>query len=66
MYDAVTVEILYCRANLVDVTLYFDFVKALSASKQLVERLVLAKLEQYVDVLSILEEMLEADDVVVM
>lgn len=66
MDDAVTVEVFNRRADLIYIALDFNFMKALSATKQLIERLVLAELEQNVDVLCILEEMLEADDVVVM
>ena len=62
--DAMTVEVLDSRADLVDVALNLELVQSLTPTQKLVERLVLAELEQDVDVLGVLEEVLEADDVV--
>jgi hypothetical protein len=57
-------QVLYRQANLVDVALHLQLVQALAATEQLVERLVLTQLQKDVDILSVLEEMLEADDMV--
>ena len=64
MDDAMTVEVLNGGADLVDVALDLELVEALAAAQQLVQRLVLAQLQEDVDVLGVLEEVLEADDVV--
>lgn len=60
------VQILDSCADLGDVALDFKLMQTLSATKQLVETLVLTQLEQDVNILSILEKMLEAHNVVVM
>ena len=62
--DSVTVQVFHSGADLVYVALDFELVKALTATQQFVEGLVLAQLEQDVHILSVLEEVLEADDVV--
>ena len=62
--DAMTVEVLDSRADLVDVALNLELVQSLTPTQKLVERLVLAELKQDVDVLGVLEEVLEADNVV--
>lgn len=59
------VEVLDGRADLVQVALHLDLVEALSPAEKLIQRLILAKLEQDVDVLGVLEEVLEPHDVVV-
>ena len=59
-----TVEVLNSRADLVDVALNLELVQSLTPTQKLVERLVLTELKQDVDVLSVLEEVLEADNVV--
>ncbi len=64
MDDAMTVQVLHSGADLVDVALDFEFVQALSASEQLIQRLVLAQLKEDVHILSVFKEVLEADDVV--
>ena len=62
--DAMTVKVFDCRTDLIDVTLDFELVEALPTAQQLVQRLVLAQLEENIDVLCVLEEVFEADDVV--
>ena len=64
MNDAMTVKVFNCGTDLIDVTLDFELVEALTSAQQLVQRLVLAQLEENIDVLSILEEVFETDDVV--
>ena len=64
MNDAMTVKVFDCSTDLIDVTLDFELVEALTTTQQLVQRLVLAQLEEDIDVLSIFEEVFEADDVV--
>jgi hypothetical protein len=66
VYDSVAVEILHCRTKLVEVALHLQLMKSLSTSQQFVQRLVVAKFQQYVDVFSIFEEVLKPHDVVVM
>ena len=63
--DTVTVQVLHDRAELVHVALDLKFVKSLPSSQKLVQLLVLTQLEKNIDVLCILEEVFEADDVVV-
>ena len=62
---SVTVKVLDSGADLVHVALDLQFMESLPSSEQLVERLILAQLEQNIDVLGIFEEVLEANDVVV-
>lgn len=64
MDDAMTVQVLHSSADLVDVALDLEFVQALTASEQLIQRLVLAQLKEDVHILSVFKEVLEADDVV--
>lgn len=66
MDDSVTVQVLDSAAYLIQIALYLDLVESLTSPQQLVERLVLAELKQNVNVLSVFEEMLEADNMVVM
>ena len=66
MDNSVTMKILYSRADLVQIALNFDLMKALSASQKLIKGLVLAQFQKDVHVFGIFEEMFEADDVVVM
>ena len=62
--DAMTVQILDSGTDLVNVALNLELVKALSATEQLIQRLVLTELKQDVHVLSVFKEVLEAYDVV--
>jgi len=62
---SVAVHVFDCRTNLIYITLHFKLVQSFSTTKQFVEGLVRAKLKQDVNVLSILEEVLEANNVVV-
>lgn len=64
MNDAMTVKVLNGGTDLVDVALDLELVQALTAAQQLVQRLVLAQLQEDVDVLRVLKEVLEAYDVV--
>ena len=64
MNYTMTVKVFNRGTDLINVTLDFELVEALTAAQQLVQRLVLAQLEENIDVLSILEEVFEADDVV--
>ena len=64
MNDAMTVKVFDSCADLIDVTLDFELVEALTTAQQLVQRLVLAQLEEDIDVLGVFEEVFEADDVV--
>lgn len=59
-----TVKVLDSGTNLNQITLNFDFVKALTAAQKFVKWLVLTQLKHDVNVFSILEEVLETDDVV--
>ena len=61
---SMTVQVLHSCTDLVDVALHFEFVESLTTTEQLVERLVLAQLEENVDVLCVLEEVFKTDDVV--
>lgn len=63
--DSVTVHVLDCRADLVHVALHLELVQSLTASQQLIQRLVCAQLQQDVNVFSVFKEVLEPDDVVV-
>lgn len=62
---AMRVQVLYRRADLHHVALDFKFVETLSSAEEFIQALVLAQLQQDVDVLSILKEVLEPDDIVV-
>ena len=64
--DAMTVEVLDSGADLVDVALDFELMEALTPAQELVQRLILAELEEDVDILCVLEEVLKANDVVLM
>lgn len=64
MNDAMTVKVLNGGTDLVDVALHLELVKALTAAQQLVQGLVLAQLQEDVDVLCVLKEVFEAYDVV--
>lgn len=64
--DAMRVHVLDSRANLVHIALDLELVQAFPAPQQLIQGLVGAQLKQNVDVLRVLEEVLKADDVVVM
>ena len=64
MNDAMTVKVLNGGTDLVDVALHLELVQALTAAQQLVQRLVLAQLQEDVDVLCVFKEVLEAYDVV--
>ena len=64
MNYTMTVKVFNRGTDLINVTLDFELVEALTTAQQLVQRLVLAQLEENIDVLSILEEVFEADDVV--
>ena len=66
MDDSVAVKVLHRSADLVDIALDFELVEALTATEELVKGLVLAQLEENVDVLGVLEEVLEANDVILM
>lgn len=66
MDDSVTVKIFEGATNLVDITLGFQLVESLPSSKELIQRLIRAELEQDVDVLGIFKEVLEPDDIIVM
>ena len=59
MNNSVTVQILKCRNDLGGVALDFEFVQPLPPLEQLVKGLVLAQLQEDVDVLAVLEEVLE-------
>jgi len=62
--DSVTVKVLYCQANLVNIALDLKLVESLSAAEQIIQGLVLTQLEQDVDVFSVFKEVLKAYDVV--
>ena len=64
MNYTMTVKVFNRGTDLINVTLDFELVEALTSAQELVQRLVLAQLEENIDVLSILEEVFEADDVV--
>ena len=64
MNNTMTVKVFDCSTNLIDITLDFELVEALTTTQQLVQRLVLAQFEENIDVLSIFEEVFKADDVV--
>jgi hypothetical protein len=49
---------------LIEVALYFNFVKALSAAQKFIQSLILAELQQNVDIFCVFEEMLETHNVV--
>lgn len=66
MDDAMTVEVLDGSADLVDVALDFEFVESLTSTQELIQRLILAELEEDVNILGVLEEVLETYDVVLM
>ena len=66
MDDAMTMQVLDGSANLVDIALDFKLVQTLTSSQKLIKGLVLAEFKEDVDVLSILKEVLEAYDVVLM
>jgi hypothetical protein len=59
-----TVKVFNWWANLIEIALHFNFVKALSAAQKFIQSLILAELQQYIDIFSVLEEMLEPHDVV--
>ena len=59
-------QVFYGWAYLIEVALNFNFMKALSAAQKFVQRLILAKLQQNIDIFCILKEMLESNNVVVM
>ena len=59
------VQVFYRRAYLHHVALNFKFVKAFASAKELVQALVLTQLKEDVHVLGVLEEVFEANDVVV-
>ena len=61
-----TVEVLNSRAYLHYVALHFQLVQALPPSEELVQRLILTKLQQDVHVLCIFKEMFESDDIIMM
>ena len=61
-----TMEVLDGRADLIDIALDLKFVQSLTSAQKLIERLVLAELEQNVHVLGVLEKVLETYDVVLM
>ena len=60
------VKVLNSRADLVYVALHFDLMQALSTSQKFIERLVLAQFKQDVYIFSVLKEMLEAHNMIVM
>ena len=64
MNDSVTVKVLHCQANLVNIALDFKLVESLSTAEQIIQGLVLTQLEQDVDVFSVFKEVLKAYDVV--
>ena len=64
MDDAMAVQVFDGLGNLVNVALNLELVEALATSQKLVQRLILAKLQKYVNILSILKEVLEAHNVV--
>ena len=66
MDDSVTVQVLDGIANLDNVALHLELVQSLSSSQKLVERRRRAHFEQDVHVLGVFEEVLEADDILVM
>jgi hypothetical protein len=66
MNNSVGVKVLDSIANLDYVTLHLQLMKPPPPSEQLIEGLTLAQLQDDVDVLSILEEVLKANDVGVM
>ena len=59
-----TVKVFYWWANLIKVALNFNFVKALSAAQKFIQSLILAKLQQYIDIFSVFKEMLETHNMV--
>jgi hypothetical protein len=60
------VQILNCRADLLDVALNFKFVQSFATSEKFVQRLVLAQFQKNVNIFNIFKEMFEPDDIVVM
>lgn len=60
------VQVLEGMDDLHCVTLNFQLVKTLPSSEKFIHALVVAQLKQNVDVLSIFEEMLELDNVLMM
>ena len=66
MDDAMTMKVLDSSADLVNIALDFKLVEALTSSQKLIKALVLTQFEKDVDVLSVLEEVLETNDVVLM
>lgn len=65
MNDSVAVQVLDSSAYLIHVALRFQLVQSLPPAQEFVEGLVVAELQQDVHVLSVLEEVLEPHDVVV-
>lgn len=63
MDNAMRVQVLQSVDYLCSITLNFQFVKSFSTFKQFVHALVLAKFEQDVDILTVLEEVLEVADI---
>ena len=63
--DSVRVKVLDSIADLQHIALDLELNKSLSPPEQLVQRLTLTKLQQNVDILSIFEEVLEPDNVLV-
>ena len=62
MNDTMCVQILEGIDDLHGVTLNFQFMQALPASKKLIQTLILAQLQNYVHILWIFEEVLKFDN----
>jgi len=57
-------KVLYSGADLLNVALYLQLVETLTPTQKLIQRLVLAKLKEDVDVLGVFKEVLEAYNMV--
>lgn len=64
--DTVTVQVFNSGADLINVALDFKLVQSLPSPQQLIQGLVLTEFKEDVHVLCVLEEVLEANNVVVM
>ncbi len=66
MNDPVLMQVLERIDDLNCETLHFKFMQSLSSSQEFIQGLVCAQLQQDVNVLSILKEVLELDNVIVL
>lgn len=58
------VQVFDSCTNLIHIALDFQLVESLSSSQKFIEGLILAQFKQYVNIFSVLEEMFEADNVI--